>query len=160
MFSLICTWINGSENNRAAGILSRHRDHYDATAMLWYNIYDTRKFVYCNWHCSRYEINYIHNCTLPLVGIIASCSNTVNVGSKLLWMQTESACRRLSVARWVSHSISCDEICFRNVQIKRNASSHCCLWTDNWQVNYLQGYGIIGFLKRGFLRCIERRGIC
>ena len=29
MFSLICTWINGSINNRETGDLRRHRAHYD-----------------------------------------------------------------------------------------------------------------------------------
>ena len=32
--SLICTWINGSVNNREAGDLRRHRGHYDVTVML------------------------------------------------------------------------------------------------------------------------------
>ena len=38
MFSLICTWINGCVNNRAAGDLRRHRAHYDVSVMyrwLW-----------------------------------------------------------------------------------------------------------------------------
>ena len=33
MFSLICTWINGWENNREAGDLRGHRAHYDVTVM-------------------------------------------------------------------------------------------------------------------------------
>ena len=33
MFSLICTWINGSVNNREAGDLRRHRAHYDVMVM-------------------------------------------------------------------------------------------------------------------------------
>ena len=33
MFSLICAWINGWVNNRKAGDLRRHRDHYDVTVM-------------------------------------------------------------------------------------------------------------------------------
>ena len=33
MFSLICAWINGWENNGEAGDLRRHRAHYDVTAM-------------------------------------------------------------------------------------------------------------------------------
>ena len=33
MFSLLCTWINGWVNNRAAGDLRRHRAHYDAIVM-------------------------------------------------------------------------------------------------------------------------------
>ena len=47
MFSLICIWINGWENNREAGDLRRYRSHYDVTVMwpcfylqgfpLWYN---------------------------------------------------------------------------------------------------------------------------
>ena len=35
MFSLICAWINGWVNNREAGELRRHRDHYDFTVMSW-----------------------------------------------------------------------------------------------------------------------------
>ena len=34
MFSLICAWINGWENNGEAGDLRRHRAHYDLTVML------------------------------------------------------------------------------------------------------------------------------
>ena len=33
VFSLICAWINGCANNREAGDLRRHRDHYDVTVM-------------------------------------------------------------------------------------------------------------------------------
>ena len=33
MFSLICTWINGSGNNHEVGDLRRHRAHYDVTEM-------------------------------------------------------------------------------------------------------------------------------
>ena len=33
MFSLICAWINGWENNREAGDLRRHRVLYDVTVM-------------------------------------------------------------------------------------------------------------------------------
>ena len=33
MFSLICVWINGWENNREAGDLRRHRTHYDVIVM-------------------------------------------------------------------------------------------------------------------------------
>ena len=33
MLSLICAWINGWVNNRDAGDLGRHRDHYDVTVM-------------------------------------------------------------------------------------------------------------------------------
>ena len=37
MFSLICTWINGWENNREASDLRRHHAHYDTVMMdpLW-----------------------------------------------------------------------------------------------------------------------------
>ena len=35
MFPLICDWINGWINNREAGDLRHHRDHYDVTAMWW-----------------------------------------------------------------------------------------------------------------------------
>ena len=34
MFSLICVWINGWENNREAGDLRRHRTHYDVIVMF------------------------------------------------------------------------------------------------------------------------------
>ena len=35
MFSLICTWINGSLSNRKAGDLRRHRAHYDVSVLKW-----------------------------------------------------------------------------------------------------------------------------
>ena len=34
MFSLICAWINDWVNNREAGDLRRHRDHYDVIVMI------------------------------------------------------------------------------------------------------------------------------
>ena len=34
MFSLICVWINGWENNREADDLRRYRTHYDVIVML------------------------------------------------------------------------------------------------------------------------------
>ena len=34
VFSLICAWINGWENNGEAGDLIRHRAHYDVTVMM------------------------------------------------------------------------------------------------------------------------------
>ena len=34
MFYLICAWINGCANNREAGDLWRHRDHYDVTVSI------------------------------------------------------------------------------------------------------------------------------
>ena len=34
MYSLICAWINVEVNNREAGDLTRHRDHYNITVML------------------------------------------------------------------------------------------------------------------------------
>ena len=34
MFSLICAWINGWENNGEAGDLRRRRAHYDGTVMF------------------------------------------------------------------------------------------------------------------------------
>ena len=33
MFSLICVWINGWENNREAGDLRRYRAYYDVIVM-------------------------------------------------------------------------------------------------------------------------------
>ena len=42
MFSLICTWINGSVNNRKAGDLRRQRGHYDASVMQ-------RTYLFCFW---------------------------------------------------------------------------------------------------------------
>ena len=35
VFSLICAWINAWVNNREAGDLRRHRNHYDVTVMVF-----------------------------------------------------------------------------------------------------------------------------
>ena len=40
MFSLICAWINGWENNREAGDLRRYRAHYGVIVMQIQSIYD------------------------------------------------------------------------------------------------------------------------
>ena len=51
-FSLICTRINGCENNRDAGDLRRHRAHYNVTVMLSV-IVDAMTLM---WHHSRAQI--------------------------------------------------------------------------------------------------------
>ena len=38
MFSLICAWINGWVNNRAARDLRRHRAHYDVIVMVYFMV--------------------------------------------------------------------------------------------------------------------------
>ena len=40
MFSLTCVWTNDKENNRDAGVLRRHRAHYDVTVAnsCWYPV--------------------------------------------------------------------------------------------------------------------------
>ena len=52
MFSLICAWINGWENNHEAGDLKRHRAHYNVTLMFEYlrgnRVYYDRIIVYNN----------------------------------------------------------------------------------------------------------------
>ena len=55
MFSLICAWINGSENNREAGDLRCQRPHYDITVMIPVSIkmpqfMNIRVYVYTNLH--------------------------------------------------------------------------------------------------------------
>ena len=47
MFSLICIWIDGWENNREAGDLRRHRAHYDVIEMV-YVIQRRRKNTFQN----------------------------------------------------------------------------------------------------------------
>ena len=47
MFSLICVWINGWENNREAGYLGRHRAHYDVIAMCWLHHKPTCPYYGC-----------------------------------------------------------------------------------------------------------------
>ena len=67
VFSLICVWINGWVNNREAGDLRRHRDHYDVSVMesisswaiahvysLWWPYRETRQSDICyadTLHC-------------------------------------------------------------------------------------------------------------
>ena len=41
MFSLICVWINGWENNREAGDLRRYRAHYDVIVFWFIDVTDT-----------------------------------------------------------------------------------------------------------------------
>ena len=43
MFSLICAWINGWINNRAAGDFRRYRAHYDIIVIVCYSV------VTANW---------------------------------------------------------------------------------------------------------------
>ena len=74
MFSLICVWINGWVNNREAGDLRRHRDHYDVNVMrscvvdktsemfvtsysVTYCIYVAGKLGICfQYYCAVYDV--------------------------------------------------------------------------------------------------------
>ena len=50
MFSLICVWINGWENNREAGDLKRHRAHYDVIVMCSVPTYFINQcWLIANW---------------------------------------------------------------------------------------------------------------
>ena len=75
MFSLICAWINGWVNNRAAGEFRRHRAHYDVTLMggVWFNSvqwpyqtplnrcrFITRNSVYSQFSFSRKMFMNLH----------------------------------------------------------------------------------------------------
>ena len=48
MFSLICVWTNGSENNREAGDLRRYRAHYDVIVMEGYQADFLRSVIFLN----------------------------------------------------------------------------------------------------------------
>ena len=58
MFSLICVWINGWVNNRAAGDLRRYRAHYDVTVMPWTFLipYWYRKLHHTRWWIKLLQI--------------------------------------------------------------------------------------------------------
>ena len=57
IFSLICAWINGWVNNRAAGDLRRHRVHYDVTVTFMKNTH-----FYFGEHFTKFYV--ITHCTL------------------------------------------------------------------------------------------------
>ena len=58
MFSLICAWLNGSINNREAGDLRHHRDHYDVTVM-WDEVrWDKSKWNTMRWGDMRWNSRY------------------------------------------------------------------------------------------------------
>ena len=40
MFSLLSDWTYGWANNRYAGYLRRHRDHYDVTVIYYRNVFE------------------------------------------------------------------------------------------------------------------------
>ena len=51
--SLICAWTNGWVNNRDAGDLRPHSDHYDATVMSRkqsITVYRSAHTIYCEWY--------------------------------------------------------------------------------------------------------------
>ena len=49
MFSLICVWINGWVNNREAGDLRRHRNHYDVSVMYGCHLCKISKYMIWFW---------------------------------------------------------------------------------------------------------------
>ena len=59
VFSLICVWINGWVNNRAAGDLRRHRGHYDVNVMVWL-LYGSVHFMNVENHTST--VLYENSC--------------------------------------------------------------------------------------------------
>ena len=70
-FSLICTWINGGENNREAGDLRCHRVHYDVIVMCSPNVWHIS--VTCDW----YDVMEIaaHGCLFRITGHLRGESN-------------------------------------------------------------------------------------
>ena len=54
MFSLICAWINDWVNHGDAGVLRRHRAHYDVTVMTEY---DSVALFNPAWVCARRTMN-------------------------------------------------------------------------------------------------------
>ena len=74
IYSLICVWIKGWENNREAGDLRRYRAHYDVIVILFYG-YTVPYTVGCHvchhatlittavaWHITLHmSINHIHD---------------------------------------------------------------------------------------------------
>ena len=65
MFSLICTYINSSVNNREAGDLRRYRAYYDVNVMLYTNDvqvipYSISRYIYQTFQTSFFKTDYIH----------------------------------------------------------------------------------------------------
>ena len=56
MFSLICVWINSWINNREAGDLRRHGDHYDVIVMItpYHKQVIVTLFVFIGWTCHMF----------------------------------------------------------------------------------------------------------
>ena len=69
MFSLIYAWINGWVNNREAGDLRRHRDHYDVIIMKLLMIWKAMTLIWrqCSWYGKLIISNYA---ILPTRGIL------------------------------------------------------------------------------------------
>ena len=54
MFSFICAWINGWVNNREAGDLRCHHNHYDVTVMMNMDMLITSLIVSSNRFCEKH----------------------------------------------------------------------------------------------------------
>ena len=86
MFSLICSRINGSVNNRNAGDMRRHRAHYDVTVMWNYFVLISFIYIYITqcfanrttvFELWRYDLQMQMNCNdlkkwAPTVSIVLS----------------------------------------------------------------------------------------
>ena len=63
MFSLICVWIIGCENNREAGDLRRHRTHHDVIVMIgadwWFSV--ARETILWNRVTSIIYVSHVYN---------------------------------------------------------------------------------------------------
>ena len=69
MFSLICAWINGWENNRAAGDLRRHRAHYDIIVTRYYDRHTAVLCITANVSPCNFII------TVTTVTTVTTCSS-------------------------------------------------------------------------------------
>ena len=66
MFSLICTWTNGWENNQDAGNVRRHRAHYDVTIMTLAQQVHPTNYA----HGSRFVVFIVNRCTCMMAWLV------------------------------------------------------------------------------------------
>ena len=74
MFSLICVWINGWENNRDASDLRRHRSPYDVIVMIEINHNELKTAATANFYHSSFLLANPIGCAQRIDWVIQNVS--------------------------------------------------------------------------------------
>ena len=142
MFSLICAWTNGLENNREAGDLRRHRAHYDVSVI--------NEFVDMITSVSEAGINYIPQCLWD--GITCPCHGCLICGTHHYCDVIMGTVASQITSLMIVYSTVCSDADFP-AQMASNAVECFHLMTSSWYPSYIPN---IYFVLHEYTRLSKR----